>query len=661
MSTRDIATGANAALKAESGTKYCHCVEMKFGSTVRARSGDPSTPDTLVAWTGRGDLTQLRVYTSIDGGDTWQRVERNGDPIPGLPIGAPTTNRTVRARIVFANGAPGVVVDSFTLRVVHEDGTIRERVETGANLATGTLYACGYSASVGGLVTFPDVSLRFQGDRGGITNANATPHDADGNRSGLHLSHGSLITRYAGGVIEQQLDEENRLRNAACAFEGWFYPEKTTGVLVGCTYRDLDDPSRDTGTGILLELVESVPGESARLQFTTVEPFAGSRSGDPAAHGLSSGAGSVPLNRWSHVAFTYDGFWGSLLLNGAIVARNAFVARAVGRRTPSGAFIKFGIPLPSNGPWAFGRHPVSARNQGGTATSFQGRLTEWRLYNRRITVGAVTQRMFRRLSAAEVAIMVEQDGLIAYLPMNESTGRFAFDLAGSSLHFPWNQQQVGSTREPFKLAWVADASKVWRGFSIDRREVLPGIFEDGDRHPGRETPPLSVDADGDVLRLCDSKRNVTFDGKTFIGVGGLGSVSAIQEPGDLVPTGVQLGISGLLPQHLSIALQARYLDRPVTVWQVTWDADDVQQEEFLLFKGRADEMNIALGAQGAVEVSARTVLSNWRRPVNRRWNDEAHRAIYPDDYGFRDVADMVDRQVWWPSLSADESATPEDA
>ncbi|MGH7788405.1 MAG: hypothetical protein ACRERC_16165, partial [Candidatus Binatia bacterium] len=142
MSTRtDLTAAANTALKALHGTAYAHCVEMTFGLNVRARPGDPTKPDTHVIWTGRGDLSKLQVWTSIDDGRTWQRVGRSGDFIPyrivkgpdgtvireeGLKIGSPTTNRTVRARLIFEDGAPGTVVDSFTLRVVYEDGTVVE-------------------------------------------------------------------------------------------------------------------------------------------------------------------------------------------------------------------------------------------------------------------------------------------------------------------------------------------------------------------------------------------------------------------------------------------------------------------------------------------------------------------------------------------------------
>jgi hypothetical protein len=61
-----------------------------------------------------------------------------------------------------------------------------------------------------------------------------------------------------------------------------------------------------------------------------------------------------------------------------------------------------------------------------------------------------------------------------------------------------------------------------------------------------------------------------------------------------------------------------------------------------------DEMNVSLGQVGSVDVTTESHLLNWRRPILRRWNDEAQRSIWSDDYGFEFLAEMVDREVWWP-------------
>lgn len=667
----DLTPAVNTAMQAREGTGFCHCVEMTFGQAIRARPSAPTLPDTEVSWTGRGDLTKLQVYTSVDEGLTWQRVARSGDPIPKLAFDdtgtaysaarAATTNRSVVARLIFENGA-SAVVDSFTLRATYEDGSVIERVETGSALATGRLIGCAYDPGVGGLLGIPETTVRLHGDRGGLANANETPHDAEGNRTGLHLSHGVDATPlFSPFPVEQQVDGDTRKADAAMTIEGWFYAEKTSGVLCGWLARAADLQPGPHGTvgnhgalatfGLMLELVAtSDAGARVRLRCTELGVF------PDHVFSIVSGDDAVQLERWHHVAFSYDGFWSTAYLDGVVFSRAALKASFNGIRRRKGVFEPFGIVVPTTGSFVMGRHPVDSQNVPSTETSFQGRLSEWRFYAKAITGGAVIRRRFRRLEPAEVAQMVAEDGLVAYYPMHLGVGTACLDYTGNDNHLAWTQQQVGTTRLPPQIGWLPSPS-AWRGFPTGTREVLPGIIEARDRSPGRQTPALSLDHDGEVLRATDAPFDVTFDGKTFIGVGSLGAVDTVQEAGDLVPTSATFTLTGVEQSKISLALTTRYLDRPVRLYQVTWDEDGAQLDPFLVFEGRLDEMNVALGAFGSVSVSAESHLRNWRRPKNRRWNHQAQQTLWPDDGFFQFLAEMVDRQVWWPVRVQDTQAS----
>lgn len=645
----DVTSDVNEAMQAREGTRFCHCVEMTFGQAIRARPGDATKADTEVIWTGRGDLTKLHVYTSIDDGLTWQRVGRSGDPIPLLAVNAAgqysaayavTTNRRVAARIVFENGA-SAVLDTFTLRATYEDGSIIERVETGADLADDRVVNVRYDAGVGGLQAFPDVSMRFFGNRGGAINP--TVHGGDSAKTGMHLSHGNYAILNQGSVIEWQADEPDRLAHAAMAFEGWFYTEKTTGMICGWT----TTPSR-ANLGTSLELIET-SATGAKLRFRTTEwqdqaPIRGLQA--PAAE---TGDDAIRLNQWHHFAFSYDGFWATVYLDGVVFSRVAFRATRHGAgQVIDGEFERpFGIVIATNGKFAMGRSPLDAQNVDSTASSFQGRLSEWRFYTKPLTAGALLRRRFRRLDAAEVATMVAADGLQAYFRFNEGVGQTVPDSSGNALHLQWHQQQVAGGQLPPQMAWLP-FSEIWRGFPISSREVGPGSTGIAGRSPGRQTATLDLDHRGDVIRATDAPFDVVFDGKTFTGVGACGGIETIQEAGDLVPTSVTLTLSGVAPQNIALALSTRYLDRPCRIWQVTFADDGTQLDPFLVFDGRLDEMAPSFGHVGTIRVTAESHLRNWRRPKHRRWNDEGQRSIWPDDHFLEFLAAMVDKQVWWP-------------
>ncbi|MGH7787649.1 MAG: LamG domain-containing protein, partial [Candidatus Binatia bacterium] len=539
----------------------------------------------------------------------------------------------------------------------YEDGTVVERVETALDLNTGTLIACGVSGSVGGLVALPDTSLRFQGNRGGAVNPNSAPHDGGGAKQGLHLSHGDKQQTLDGGrVLEFQGVGQDRFEKAAMAFEGWFNTEQTTGTLLG--WLSLDAP------GLVLDLQTS--GDGARLRLRTWEftfvplPPRGGLGQGTVAFEMLSGAGSVQLGRWHHVAFSYDGFHAMLYLDGVLVARSALRST----KTPliDDKKTAVGIVIPTDGPVTLGRHPQPAQNQAAVATSLLGRMTEWRLYNRRLTAGAIIQRMFRRVSAAEIAVMQAEDGLVCCLHFDDGAGQTAADATTNNLDFTWDQQQVGTVALPPQLAWAPDTGRLWRGYPTAYKDIGAGILITEARSPGRETPPLSLDIDGEVIRVTDAPFNVTLpDGREFTGVGHFGTVSPIIETGDLVPTTINLGLSGIAAQLVSLALQSVYLDRPCLVYHVVWNDLGVMLDPFLLFEGKVDRMDLSLGVTGTVSIVASNNLKNWRRPTNLRWNDEGHRALYPDDYGFEFQAEMVDKQVWWPARVEGASPTTEEA
>lgn len=645
----DITADVNTAMQAREGTRFCHCVEMTFGQTIRARPGDATKPDTEVSWTGRGNLTTLRIYTSVDDGLTWQRVARSGDPIPNLGFNeadppvysaahAATTNRQVQARIVFEGGG-NAVVDSFTIRVTFEDASVIERIETGSALADGRLVNVRYDAGVGGLRAFPDVSLRLHGNRGAAHNP--TVHGGDAAKTGMHLSHGNYQVTVQGSVIEWQVNEDARREYASMAFEGWFYPEKTEGFLCGWT----TTPS-SVNWGTTLQLIET-SATGAKMRWRTREweiraPIQARRLWE-----VDTADDAIRLDRWHHFAMSYDGFWATFYLDGVVFSRVSLASFYNGEGDRGGVFNPFGIVIPTNGKFVMGRSPLDRDNIASAATSFQGRLSEWRFYTKPLTAGSILRRRFRRLEAAEVATMVASEGLQAYFRFNEGTGQSAPDSSGNGLHLQWNQQQVPGPQLPPQMAWLP-FSEIWRGFSTDPKEVRPGVIEARERSPGRQTAALNLDADGDVVRATDAPFDVVFDGKTFTGVGALGEVETVQESGDLSPTSATLTLTGIQQANISLALSARYLDRPCRLYQVTWADDGEQLDPFLVFDGKIDELNVALGRYGTVTVTAESHLRNWRRPKHRRWNDEGQRAVWPDDNFFAFLGEMVDREVWWP-------------
>jgi hypothetical protein len=143
-------------------------------------------------------------------------------------------------------------------------------------------------------------------------------------------------------------------------------------------------------------------------------------------------------------------------------------------------------------------------------------------------------------------------------------------------------------------------------------------------------------ASGDV-RLNASPVNISIGGEEFLGVGGLGAISAVQEDTDLRAYDLTLALSGVPRDMVAIALAETYQNLPGTVWEVVLDPATWQPiaVPIVLFRGRMQVMTVNLG----------------QSPRVRRYTDEDQRAAHPGDDGLRFVAATVEKQLIWPAAS----------
>jgi hypothetical protein len=681
MATRsDMTAAAHAGFSSRYGYAAFSCVELIFGTRLRAKVGSvPPVPDSSISWTGRGDLSQVWVLSSIDDGATWQRVYRSGDPIPmsdgtpngqvPWPVGSVVTNRNVRVRLVYVNGGNGAIIDSLTVTAALESGDVITRTETltsDPSLLDGRLVSVGRQA--GGLRALGEVYLRLNGARAGaVRNVAPAWHDADGVPQDLHVSHGDVEWRFGGKPAagkpanESQADNPARYGKAAMSWELLMRPERNSGYVGGWSTVAANGKERG---GLLLFL--EAAGDDATLRVQVFENFGYEQNFAIAQTGLATAVGAVKMNRWWHVCLTYDGFSLKLFLNLQLVAyravrsryQRATEIRQVGDKERR-IYVPIGIVIPTDGRFTLGRHPVASASTN--ATSFQGLLSECRIYaGHALTAGAICKRGRRRVTnAVEIADMVANEGLRALYPLNETSGTVAHDISGHGLDLQLTQEGSGGVLQG---GWDAAGRTYWFGF--------PTGYVDQDvaeYSPGREGTPLHLDVPGDVLNLSNAPHTVEFplaapyNGSTFAGLGDVGTIDVIQEPADLVPTGARLSLPALKPQFVALALRADYLDRPCRIWQVLFDPNGVLvQNPVLAFEGQMDTMNIAVQDDvAAIEMTAESHLRRWSQPGTQRWNDQAHRAEYPDDFGLAFLAAMVDSTEWWPARTRDENSDPE--
>lgn len=167
------------------------------------------------------------------------------------------------------------------------------------------------------------------------------------------------------------------------------------------------------------------------------------------------------------------------------------------------------------------------------------------------------------------------------------------------------------------------------------------------------TVAVELDFPSGFVRVNGSVASVVIGGNEFIGIGGLGGISAAEESAELQAYGLSVSLSGIPRDAIALALVEAYQNRPATVWEVLLNRDTWQPiaDPVVIFRGRMDQMNVSLGQTATVEVRLENRLVDWERPRIRRYTSEDQQVLHPTDRGFEFVTDVAEREIVWPAAS----------
>ncbi|MEI6158374.1 MAG: hypothetical protein WCP77_00960 [Roseococcus sp.] len=168
------------------------------------------------------------------------------------------------------------------------------------------------------------------------------------------------------------------------------------------------------------------------------------------------------------------------------------------------------------------------------------------------------------------------------------------------------------------------------------------------------TVAIEMDFPSGMVRVNGSPSDFQILGNTYLGIGGLGGISATEESAELRAYGLTLSLSGIPRDMVAVALGQAYQGRRVTVWEVIFDTTSwaVLADPVVVFRGRMDTMDVRLGETATIIVKAENRLADWERPRIRRYTDEDQQQAYPGDRGFRFVSATAEKEIVWPGKGA---------
>jgi hypothetical protein len=142
-------------------------------------------------------------------------------------------------------------------------------------------------------------------------------------------------------------------------------------------------------------------------------------------------------------------------------------------------------------------------------------------------------------------------------------------------------------------------------------------------------------------------------GKTFLGMGWMGSIRAVPAATDVIAQNVVLMLTGIPTELVTDAINAVRQNSLATLWLAVLDSNNqVIEDPVQVFAGSLDVPTLTEGAEtSTLSITAENPLIDLNRAPNRRFTDVDQQIDYPGDTGFFQVQLLQDYDwVWpWPS------------
>lgn len=147
-----------------------------------------------------------------------------------------------------------------------------------------------------------------------------------------------------------------------------------------------------------------------------------------------------------------------------------------------------------------------------------------------------------------------------------------------------------------------------------------------------------------TLRMWTGVGELSWNGHTWIGGGGLIGMSPVEETAEVKAAGLRVSVSGISSTNVAAVLAAARTGKPGRVYLGCIDeAGAVIATPYPFFIGRLDVPVIdAEGETATISIAYESRLIDLERPRERRYTNEDQQAQYPGDRGFEQVAGLQD-------------------
>ena len=135
--------------------------------------------------------------------------------------------------------------------------------------------------------------------------------------------------------------------------------------------------------------------------------------------------------------------------------------------------------------------------------------------------------------------------------------------------------------------------------------------------------------------------------RTFLGVGVLGTISGVEESGDLKSRAIQLSLRGVPRDLVVVSLTEHYHGRAARLWVGLLDENHALIDTpALLFGGLMDTMDTEMGKESKITMTVLDRFSRWDTASDIRYTDEQQQARFPGDKGLEFISQVPQKEIF---------------
>lgn len=152
-----------------------------------------------------------------------------------------------------------------------------------------------------------------------------------------------------------------------------------------------------------------------------------------------------------------------------------------------------------------------------------------------------------------------------------------------------------------------------------------------------------------MLNVWSGVGSLSWDSKTWTGVGSLGSISSMPETAEVQAVGVKVALTGIPADLIGQGISECRQGYPITIYLgFLTDTNTVIADPFIAFSGMTDTVEISEGADTAtITISVESRMIDLQRARESHYTDEEQRRVWPGDKGFEFVPSVQDWNGAW--------------